>query len=198
MPKILSLLFIVFALGNGAPARAGAGEPGAPAAKFVKTVSADVLALLTSPEAASSGQQAQLKDLLEASVDLKGVGRVVLDEHWRTATAAQREEYLALFSDYVLAKLIRALRADPVRDISLVAWSSPLGADATVRTMVVRSKANSLDWTWKVRETGQGYRAVDLISRGISMVKTLQSEFGSYVDVNGFDALLRILRTKRS
>ena len=67
-----------------------------------------------------------------------------------------------------------------------------------MRTLVVLSKADSLDWTWKVRETGMGYRAVDLISGGISMAKTLRSEFGAYVDINGFDALLRVLRTKRS
>lgn len=198
MAKIISLLLVVFALGQAAAAQAGTGEPNEPAAKFVKTVSADVLALLTGSETASSGQESDLKGLLETSLDLKSVGRVVLDEHWQMATAAQRDEYLALFSDYVLAILIRVLRADPIRDISIVAWSAPSGEDATVRTLVARGKADSLDWTWKVRKTGQGYRAVDLISSGISMARTLKSEFGTFLEVNGFEDLLRVLRTKPS
>ena len=197
MLRLLPLLCFVLALAPLEPLKAGTSDPGAPAATFVKAVSSDVLTLLQSADPAASGSEDRLKALLEASVDLKGVGRFVVDRHWQRATAAQREEYHRLFSDYVMSKLIRALRDNPVRDISVVSWSAPSKGDTAVRTLVLRSNADSLDWTWRVRKSGRGYQAVDLISSGVSLAKTLRAEFRSYVDANGFDALLRQLRGKR-
>ena len=197
MLRLLPLLCLLLALAPAEPLKAGANDPDAPAATFVKAVSSDVLALLQSGDRAANGADDGLKSLLEASVDLKGVGRYVVDRHWQSATAAQREEYHALFSAYVMRKLIRALRDNPVRDISVVGWSAPSKGDTAVRTLVLRNDADTLDWTWRVRKSAQGYRAVDLISSGVSLAKTLRAEFRTYVDANGFDALRKQLRGKR-
>ena len=192
LPCVLALLL------QSAALHAGGGAPEATPAAFVKTVSADVLTLLNGPGAGTSTQDAQLRQLLQSSVDLKGVGRFVLDRHWRNATTAQREEYQTLFSDYLMTRLIHTLRDDPVRDISVTDWTAPPEQDATVRTLVVRNKADRLEWIWQVRETGGGYRAVDLISSGVSLARTLRAEFRAYVDVYGIDALLQVLRSKRT
>lgn len=195
MPRVVLLILCALLIGQPASADAGQGGSSEPAANFIQTASHDVLALLNGPGAL---RDADLKALLKSTVDLKVVGQFVLEGHWYAATDGQRKEYLGLFSDYVLEGLVRILKADPVHNISIVGCDCAAGADAVVRTRVQRGQASSFDWAWQVRRTGQGYQAVDLITGGISLAKTLQSEFGGFVGARGIEALLEILRSKNS
>ena len=91
-----------------APAVAAAqGSQGAE--QFVSGLTEQAITLSQQVAANPTAHTVELTQLLDQSTDVKLVGRLVLGQQWRKIGEAQRQEYLGLFRDYVLAGLVRRL-----------------------------------------------------------------------------------------
>ena len=94
-------------LGSWHAARA---EPSADAARaLIEGVGKDVLAVLRDDRASAGAKLDRLVTLLSGPIDLDLVARLILGRHWRTASAAQQEEYLELFRAFALHTLASRL-----------------------------------------------------------------------------------------
>ena len=152
-------------------------------------------AIALSPSA-TDGQEGQLEQLLDRSTDIAVVGRLVLGRYWRTASAEQRQEYLKLFRGYVLAGLSRRLGGTRGIEKVEVTGSRPArGQDSMVATLITLGNgASPSRLEWRVRRVGDGYRIVDVVAEGVSLVLTNRNEFGAIVAKSGLDGLLQQLR----
>ena len=139
------------------------------------------------------------REILTDTFALKTIARFTLGRYWRIASPEQRKEYRRLFEDFlVLAYANRfrdlagvELRIASVREInerdSLVASElSTRGAEQSVRI------------AWRVRQTRQGLRIVDVIVNGISMSVTQRDQFAAAIRSAGgkVEGLLAMLRDK--
>ena len=91
-----------------APAVAAA-QGSAGAEQFVSGLTEQAIALSRQVAANPTAHTVELTQLLDQSPDVRLVGRLVLGQQWRRLGEAQRQEYLGLFRDYVLAGLVRRL-----------------------------------------------------------------------------------------
>ncbi len=168
------------------------------ARNLIQTVGTRVLDILRQ-DISQDEKFDQLVILLDGSIDLDLVARLILARHWRTADEAQQAEYLKLFRAYALDSLASKLHIYNGQEFEITD-SRPAGKkDAVVRTLIHSPDRPSLHVDWRIREKKDGgLVAIDLIVESVSLIVTQRSEFGAVVERRGIDGLLEELRQRIS
>lgn len=196
----LPALFIAALVATGlqpGPARADEFSDGAK--KFIEILTSDAISMLTVENISKTERSDRFRRLMNKNFAIKGIAKFVLGRQWRKATESEKEEYLQLFED-----LLVATYADRFAKYSgeklLVKKSEARGkSDALVHTIMIRvDGAKPLKVAWRVRGKAGNYKIVDIMVEGISMVVTQKSEFASFIRQNGgsIGALLSELRKR--
>jgi len=128
--------------------------------------------------------------------DTNYAGRLVLGKHWRTATPAQRQEFIDAFYDFMLrsyAKYVLRFEKDKVRFLP----GSPGAPDP--RRTVIKTEMQLADGTklpvfYSLRQTKEGWRAFDVRIEGISYVQNYRNQFSAEIGEKGIDAVIKRLR----
>ncbi len=168
------------------------------ARNLIQTVGTRVLDILRQ-DISQDEKFDQLVILLDGSIDLDLVARLILARHWRTADEAQQAEYLKLFRAYALDSLASKLHIYNGQEFEITD-SRPAGKkDAVVRTLIHSPDRPALHVDWRIREKKDGgLVAIDLIVESVSLIVTQRSEFGAVVERRGIDGLLEELRQRIS
>ena len=139
------------------------------------------------------------REVLTATFELRTIARFTLGRYWRIASADQRREYRRLFEDFLVLAY-----ANRFRDLSGVNLRVATVLTINKRDKLVRSEVDPgggrppIRIDWRVRETKQGLRIVDVIVDGISMGVTQRDQFAAAIRSAGgkVDGLLAMLRDK--
>jgi phospholipid transport system substrate-binding protein len=141
-------------------------------------------------------REAKIRDLLRKNFDLETIGRFVLSKYWRTATPDQQSDYQALFSEFVLRTYARRLGGYANEQFKITS-AKPLGSrDALVLTEISQQAGPPITAGWRVRDTNNSYKIIDVMVEGVSMAATQRSEFETVVRNQGLVGLIEILRAK--
>ena len=164
------------------------------AAKFLDQLGIEALKLLSAQNGSLEDREAKVRALLSRNFDLQKIGRFVMGKAWPKASPDQREEYLALFSEYVIANFSRRLGGYSGERFRIVK-TGPMGKrDAVVVTEISRPGAPPLVAGWRVRAYPEGHKVLDVIVDGISIITTQRSEFAAVVQRQGVSGLIETLR----
>jgi phospholipid transport system substrate-binding protein len=176
---------------------AAASPSAAEAQRLIETVSAQVLAILSDPGLGDRQKFDALVALLSEPIDLDLVARLILGRHWRSASDAQRKEYLGLFRDYALANLASKLHLFQGQGFEVTGAIVVGERDALVTSRILNDGQAPLQVDWRLRERDDARLVtIDVIVAGVSLVVTLRSEFGTVIERQGFDGLLAELRQR--
>jgi phospholipid transport system substrate-binding protein len=181
------------ALATTATAQATADLPSR-AAAFIEKRGAEVIDIVNANGSADAKREAVAKVLREA-VDIRGVAQFVLGRHWRTATEAQRNEYLSLFEETLVRNL--SARFGELRGVTFSMGRNQMASEqeAVVSTVVTRPNNPAITLDWRVADVGGKPQIVDLVAEGTSLRITQRSEYSAVVQRGGgMDALLRAMR----
>lgn len=180
------------------PVAAAAKTSPEEAEKFIKTLGDDAVKLLADKSVPLTEREAKIRELLRRNFDLETIGRFVLSKYWRTASPDQQSEYLSVFSEYVLRTYARRLGGYGNEQFKITS-SKPLTArDALVTTEIARPSGPPITAGWRVRDTDNSYKIIDVMVEGVSMAATQRSEFETIVRDHGLVGLIEILRAKVS
>jgi len=196
MDKLLAILVAALLIGS-APAHAltqVAAEQDA--ARFIESLGRDVIKVTTGDALDSEQRDSALHKLLHRGLDLRAIGRDVLDRFWNEATPAQLEEYHALFANYVVHLTSRMLKAMSMKEFQVTSAVATGEQDVLVETEVELLFGLPVAWDWRLRQSDHGFRIVDMTSNGVSLAAMMRSEIGSVVASRGVEALLDTLRTQ--
>ncbi len=192
------LIAVPLVLGGPGSARANEFEEGAK--NFIKVMTEDAISMLTDKDISRSERSVRFRSLMKKNFAMKGIAKFVLGRHWRKANEEQKEEYLGLFEDLMVATY-----ADRFEKYSgeklLIKRSEVRGKkDAIVHTTMVKAgnATKPLKVAWRVRGKGETFTIIDVMVEGISMIMTQKSEFASFIKLNGggLDALLMELKKR--
>lgn len=168
------------------------------AEKFIRALGEQAVSVLSDKSIPLADRESRIRDLLRKNFDLETIGRFVLSKHWRTASPDQQSDYLALFSEFVLRTYARRLGGYG-NELFKINSAQPLGArDAIVLTEISRQAGPPITAGWRVRDSDNGYKIVDVMVEGVSMAVTQRSEFETIVRDQGLVGLIEILRAKVS
>ena len=145
----------------------------------------------------AAAKQEQFRQLFRQYFDVEACARFALGTYWRTATTLQRQEFVELYEDYVVAGYSTALRALGGASFGV------LGSQSDRERVIVSSRVQidggaPIRIDWRLNPTDHGYKVTDVIVNGISTAGTQHSDLISFVQPHNGDvpSLLVALREK--
>jgi phospholipid transport system substrate-binding protein len=126
--------------------------------------------------------------------DTEYSARLVLGQHWRTATPEQRKQFIDAFYHSLLNNYGSALTDFTSDRLKIFPTKvDPDAKRATVRTEVKRSNGDRVSVNYYMLKTPDGWKAWDVVIDGISYVNSYREDFGAQIDAQGIDAVIKRL-----
>lgn len=179
----LRLLVLVLGVGlaaSGAEAAAGT------AAGFIKNLVDTAIAALANKQMSDDQREKTFHQLLDQDFDMPVISRFVLGRHWKNADAQDKQRFLDLFEEYVVRSYAQRFSEYSGETVKIIGSRPESETTTLVRSEVVRMNgAPPAKVDWRVRQTPNGYKIVDVEVEGVSMVLTQREEFASVIDRAG-------------
>lgn len=190
--RIATALMAMLLVGAVAPATA-AGDPTA----VVRDTAERVLHSLRTDPARYQDDQALfqlVREVVFPRIDRERTAQWVLGANWRTATPAQREQFIHEFSDLLLRTYGTALRQYDSEKLAYLPTQAAAGADrVTVRTEIIRPDGPKVSVDYLLTNRSGEWKVYDIIIENVSMVVTYRSEYAAIIKRDGMDGLLKQL-----
>jgi phospholipid transport system substrate-binding protein len=177
-----------------AAAPALAADPG----QTVTELGNRTLTLLNQKQLPAQEREKQFRTLWHDGFDVNYISRAVVGQHWRAANEQQRQDFMKALEDYIVRIYSQRFNEYSGEQFKVVK-ATPQGDEAFVNSQIIRpSGGPPVKVDWRLKKEGAGYKIVDVIIEGISMVTTQRDEFSAVIQRNGgqLDGLTKALREK--
>lgn len=192
MKRLLIALLLLF------PGVAQAQTDPQEASRFIAELSDRAVEVLRDQSMDLTARETKLRQIVGNSFSVRVIGRFVLAEYWESASIAEQEEYLDLFSDYMLQTYTRRLGGYSGQTLQVNGAQKHRERDAVVDTTILQEGGENIGVRWLVRQTDQGLRVLDVILDGKSLALTQRREFGTILARENMAGLLQLLQLKVS
>lgn len=164
-------------------------EPG----RFVDSLADTAFASLRTGDSTMS--KTRFRAILGEHFDVSAIGDRLIQRHRARITPAQYARYKAAFPGFIIGtygdRLAPYARAD-LKVLRVV----PKGDSAAVMTTVTRPGSRASNVIWTVTRVGTAYRVSNLTVSGVNLGLAQQADFDSYIQRNGFDALVAFMKSR--
>ncbi len=193
----LAIAGVIALVALGAPRPAVATELSDPAI-FVREFSAQAIGVLADRNLSGERREQAFRELLTAGFDVKAISRFVLGRYWRRTTEAEREEFMGLFEDLIVATYSRRFSDYSGQTLEVQAIRVENEKKAAVASRILRQAGAPIQIDWRLRRRGDSWRIVDVVVEGMSMVLSQRSEYAAVIKSDGgkIRGLLAKLRAK--
>jgi phospholipid transport system substrate-binding protein len=202
MNRTRSLLFlvgIIALLVTSGPARAA--DQGA-ATEAIRTANSRVRELLSTHAEAGSEQSRkaaskithELRDLF----DIGDLAKRALVDHWQEMTPAQRTALVDTLRLIVERNYIAQLRSNLSYEITYQG-EEPQAGDVLVKTVIKAQRSGppvEIPVDYLLHAEGGGFRAYDVVTDDVSILKNYRSQFNRIIAKEGIDGLIRRMKAK--
>jgi len=153
---------------------------------LVQNVSGQVIDLIKQPGAAAS-KAPQLKAIMEQNLDMRQVAGFALGRYARGTSPAQRDRYVAVYSDYV-ARVYANRFSEYGGETITVNGAQDVGRKGIFVNSTVNFNGQTVNIGWQVRTNRGGVlKIVDINVDGLSMAESQRSEFTRMISEMGGD-----------
>jgi phospholipid transport system substrate-binding protein len=166
------------------------------AARFVDWLAAEAIAVLRRKSDSLEQREAALRQLLVQAFDVAFIGRFVLGRYWRKMSAEEREDYLAVFSEFIVKTYSRRLGGYSGEAFTITGAKPAGKKDIMVKTNIERPSGPPIKAHWRLRVIDRQYRIIDVSVEGVSMALTQRAEFAAVMRNHGMPGLLQALRLR--
>jgi phospholipid transport system substrate-binding protein len=175
---------------------AGPAEAAESAQDFIQSRQSQVTQLVR--QAPGAQRDKQVNTLLDAMIDYEELAKRSLAAHWGDLSDAQHKE----FTD-VLRSLVRRNYERNIKNI-LDYRVEYLGEEPGSEGVVVHSRASSasnqreepVSIDYQLTKVVGGWRVVDVVTEGSSMVNNYRNQFHRIIQKDGYDVLVRRMKDK--
>ena len=144
-------------------------------------------------------RRSRFRGVLEQRADFPRISCFVLGNNWQKSGDSFRREFSRVFEDYVIQSLSARL-AEYSGDTMTVTGTRAEGQHSTVvmTTFAYPSGALVARVDWRLRDTPDGFKIVDVSDSGISLAQTYREEFAAVIAHDGgrVTALIPDMRQK--
>lgn len=179
--RTLGLIVALFA----APALAAAGPE-----QVVKETAAAMFDALDANAAALKADPAKVEPLVERillpNFEVDYAARLVLANHWRTASPEQQQRFQSAFVHFLTRTYGKAIVGFKREQLVFLPQRGPVDPKrTTVQTEVARASGAPIPVDYVLRETPQGWKVFDVVIEGISYVRNYRTSFGEEIEREG-------------
>lgn len=166
--------------------------------ELVKATTEEVLSVIK-----KNPDRATLRKLAEQKVlpyfDFKEMTRAAVGRAWRDATPEQHKKLEDSFRSLIVNTYTNSLSRTAAADKTVEVKPLQAGAndkEVTVKSFVKGGGAQPLEIDYKMVNTPQGWKVVDVVVENVSLVTTYRSTFAQQVQQGGIDGLIKSLEDK--
>ncbi len=182
---------LVAALGLGARARAGDS-----AQTFIQSRQSQVSQLLR--QSPGSSRDKQVTSVLDDMLDYAELAKRSLAAHWGDLSDPQRKEFSNLLRQLVVRSYEKNIKGILDYDVEY------LGEEGATEAVLVHTRATPraaksdepVTIDYRVAPGDGGFRVVDIITEGSSLVGNYRNQFHRIIQKDGVEALLKRMRDK--
>jgi len=189
---------VLTVLALAAPARAQ--DASAPD-QLVKTVTLEVVELITKDKEIQAGDRAKLIQLIDAKVlphfDFSAMTALALGQSWNKATPEQKKRLTEEFRTLLVRTYASALAAYSEQKLDFRPLrAKPTDTEVTVQVRVLQAGAQPVPIDYSMEKTAGGWKVYDVMVGGVSLVANYRTEFNNVVRESGIDGLIKNLANK--
>lgn len=199
-----ALVYPLLLLFGAIPAFASAATatPGPGPQQLMEQVSRDLQQAIDADRDALAKDPAKLRAVIDRLLlphfDTDYAARMVLGRHWRDASESQRKRFIEAFYQSLMSDYGDAMLQFNRDQLKILPFrGDPTANTATVRTEVMREgKVVPVNFT--LRRTPAGWKAWDVTIEGISYARNFRNDFGTEVDQQGLEHLIKRLEAQNA
>ena len=195
--NLASAALLGVVLAAAAPARAEDVPPD----QLVKTVTLEVVELITKDREIQAGNRAKLVQLIDAKVlphfNFAAMTALALGQSWNKANPEQKKRLIEEFRTLLVRTYASALAAYSEQKLDFRPLrAKPTDTDVTVQVRVLQRGAQPVPIDYSMEKTAAGWKVYDVMVGGVSLVANYRTEFNNVVREAGIDGLIKNLATK--
>ncbi|HEY1992593.1 MAG TPA: ABC transporter substrate-binding protein [Gammaproteobacteria bacterium] len=201
IPALIFSLFSAVAMADAAPAAA----PSTPPDQMVQGVVKSMFGEVNKDKDQLQKDPDKLYDVVGKALlphfDFALASQLVLAQHWRTATEAQRKAFQDAFYSYLIRSYADALVKGNYSDRNVQVQPYRPGSDpnrAQVMTRVLPPNGQPVEVDFQLRNENGEWKAFDVVIEGISYVQSYRGQFGPEIQAKGLDELIQRLKTTKA
>jgi phospholipid transport system substrate-binding protein len=198
MFRLSTALFVLFLFPSVASAQT---DPQA-AARFISELGDKAVEVLQDQSTTLESREERLRGIVAESMDISTIGEFAVGKSWDRASQDEKEEYMELFSVYLLQIYTQRLGGYTGQTLQIDSSSAYKGRDAVVETTIVQEGSDNINVKWLVRDSDgdstKGMRILDVIVDGKSLALAQRKEFTNIIAREKMSGLLNLLRLKVS
>jgi phospholipid transport system substrate-binding protein len=135
---------------------------------------------------------ARIAPVVDATVDLAGIARLVLGRHWRKLTADQQARFLESFRELSISTYVARFN-DHHDEFFEIQMQESTGERVVVHSNLVRGDKPPIEFEYQVHDVAGTWRIVNIIVEGVSDLALKRAEYNAILTDGDFDSLLGTL-----
>lgn len=188
------LVAALFFAGN-----ANAAVDGAKAEAFVKKVTDEGITQIINADIPQKEKDARFEKLFNNALDLKFIGQFVLGRYWKTASNEQKKAFIDAYRDLNIKTWSQ--RFDEFKGKEFIFKGTTPSNSANqifVNSLVPMDQGEPAKVVWRIKQTGDNFKIVDIIIENVSLAITARNEYTAYVKSapGGINDLIKDLQNK--
>jgi len=168
---------------------------------LVKRISLEVLDLAKADKEIQAGNQARVRDLVEARilphVDFQHMTALASGPDWNQATPEQQKQLTSEFRALLVHTYSGAIAR--IRDQKVTfkpMRADPANTEAEVRSTVAQRRGELMQLNYRLEKLADGWKIYDINISGAWLVEAYKSSFAAEIGKSGIDGLIKVLADK--
>ncbi|MBI5618089.1 MAG: ABC transporter substrate-binding protein [Gammaproteobacteria bacterium] len=153
----------------------------------VRTTTDRILGVLKSPQGSRAQKWKDIGAIIDSRFDFRSMSQSILATNWRTATPAEKKQFVDFFSQYLEDTYRTKIEAYTNQRIEYVK-ESVQGDRAVVETLIVTDTAK-IPVTYKLKLNDGEWFGYDVVIEGVSLINTYRDMFNAIIKAEGMDGL---------
>ena len=195
MKKIALFIFAFLGLAQVAMADINKDK----AVEMVQNVTKEGIEKIINSNDSAEEKNKVFRTLFTENLDLDFIGKYVLGRYWRTATPAQKKEFIELYKEFNVKTWSQRFDEFKGKEFVFKGTSAANNPNQVfVDTTVPMPEGQPASVKWRVNDVNGKLKIIDIIIENVSLAQTARNEYTSFIakSPKGIDGLLENLRAK--
>lgn len=144
-----------------------------------------------------AGREKRLAPAVERTFDLAFMSKAALGRHWAGLDPATQQQVITAFTKWSVASYASQFASFDGERFETLSESDGGQGTTLVRTQIIEASGNPTPLDYRMRETPQGWRVVDVLLDGtVSQLALYRADYAAVLERSGVDGLLSTLAEK--
>jgi phospholipid transport system substrate-binding protein len=159
-----------------------------------------VLRILEDPDMKKDGRardrRAAVRKIADDIFDFHETAKRSLARHWQPRTAAERDEFVRLFTDLLERSYLSRIELYGGEKIAYLGDNLE-GDTALVRTRIITKGGTEVPIEYRMLKKGDRWLVYDVIIEGVSLVANYRTQFNKIIQTSSYAELVKRMKVKQ-